>query len=60
MLIIETIANADFVLFLLGAFGVSLFIKLHKAIAKCNPKVFAGICTVITYFIITWVMSNMN
>ncbi len=56
----ETIANTDFVMFLLGAFGVSFYASLHKAIAKCNSKVVGVICTILTYIIITWVMSNLN
>lgn len=58
MSIFETIASTDFVMFLLGAFGVSLFIQLHKAIVRCNSKVFAIICVILTYIIITLNMSN--
>ncbi len=58
MSIFETIASTDFVMFLLGAFGVSLFIQLHKAIVKCNSKVFGVICVILTYIIITISMSN--
>lgn len=55
---IETIAGTDFVMFLLGAFGVSFYVLVHKAIVKCNPKIFSAICVVLTYLIITWLMSN--
>ncbi|EOS75680.1 MAG: hypothetical protein OSJ60_01915 [Lachnospiraceae bacterium] len=58
MSIFETIANTDFVMFLLGAFGVSLFVQLHKAIVKCNSKVFSVICVILTYIFITMNMSN--
>ena len=58
MNIIVTIANADFLMFLLGAFGVSFYVLLHKAIKKCNSKVFSVICVILTYIVITWLNSN--
>lgn len=60
MRIIDTIADTDFVMFLLGAFGVSFYVQVHKAIVKCNPKVFSAICVVITYLVFTWIMSNQG
>lgn len=56
--IFETIASTDFVMFLLGAFGVSFYVLVHKAIVKCNPKIFSAICVVLTYLVITRIMSN--
>lgn len=58
--IYETIANADFAMFLLGAFGVSFYVMIHKAIMKCNSKVFSIISVVLTYIFIAWIKSNRN
>lgn len=32
----ETMANVDFCMFLLGAFGIHFFTWIHKMIPKCN------------------------
>ena len=56
--IFETIANADFAMFLLGAFGVSFYVMLHKVLVKCNSKVFSIICVILTYIFITCIISN--
>lgn len=50
----EMIASTDFVLFLLGIFGVSFYVYVHKLIKKCNPKVFSAICVVLTYIAIVF------
>ena len=53
MTIIETIATMDFVVFLLGLLGISIFEYLHKIISNCNSKVFSIICVILTYIVIT-------
>lgn len=49
----ETMANVDFCMFLLGAFGIHFFTWIHKMIPKCNAFVFDAICTVLTYLVLT-------
>ncbi len=49
----ETMANVDFCMFLLGAFGIHFFTWIHKMIPKCNAFVFGAICTVLTYLVLT-------
>lgn len=55
MKLLETVANSDFCLFLLGAFGVAFYVKLHGVISKCNPKVFSTICVVLTYIFVAYI-----
>ncbi len=47
--LIETMANVDFCMFLLGTFGIHFFIWVHKMLSKCNPFVFSTVCVVLTY-----------
>lgn len=54
MKLIGMIASWDFCLFLLGIVGVTLFMQLHRLIAKLNPKVFGIACTILSYFVITY------
>ena len=55
MELIGMIASWDFCLFLLGIIGVTVFTWVHKAISRCNPKIFAIICVIIAYFVITYI-----
>ncbi len=55
MELLGMIASWDFCLFLLGVIGVWIFSQLHRAISKCNPKVFAVTCVVIAYLVITYI-----
>lgn len=47
------IAIWDFCLFLLGIWGVPLFICLHRLLTKCNEHVFAITCVIIIYLVIS-------
>lgn len=49
--LIETMANVDFCMFLLGTFGIHFFMWIHKMLPKCNSFVFSTMCVVLTYFI---------
>lgn len=49
--LIETMANVDFCMFLLGTFGIHFFMWIHKMLSKCNSFVFSTMCVVLTYFI---------
>ena len=51
------IATWDFCLFLLGSIGVAFFMRVQQLIAKCNPKVFGLVCTIMTYLLITYMQS---
>lgn len=52
MKLFEVIASTNFLLFLLGLFGLALGRKLHKAIKKCNPRTFSYIFVVVVYLLI--------
>ena len=58
MELIGMIATWDFCLFLLGIVGVTLFMQLHRLIAKCNPKTFGIACTILSYFAITYARTH--
>lgn len=47
--LIEMVANASFLMFLLGAVGFDFFPWLQKRIIQCNPKVFSVVCMILTY-----------
>ena len=53
MTLIETMANVDFCLFLLGVFGISFFTLIHKILCKCNSLVFSTVCVVLTYLVLS-------
>ncbi len=53
MTLIETMANVDFCLFLLGVFGISFFTLIHKILCKCNSFVFSTVCVVLTYLVLS-------
>lgn len=55
MELIWMIASWDFCLFLLGIIGITVFTWIHKVISKCNPKIFATVCVIIAYFVITYI-----
>lgn len=52
MKLLEVIAQPEFFLFLLGAIGVGVFEKIHKLLARCNPRIFGAICVVLLYLLI--------
>lgn len=54
MKIFEAIASTDFLLFLLGLFGMALGDKVHKVISKCNSKTFSYIFVITIYLLIAW------
>lgn len=58
MWIFKTVMTQDFLMFILGTFGMYFFLWLHKEIKKCNPSIFAAICTVLAYIGIT-LLSNI-
>ena len=52
------ITSWDFCLFLLGIIGVAgvaVFTFVHKVVSKCDPKIFATICVIIAYLVITYI-----
>lgn len=48
----ETMANVDFCMFLLGAFGISFYMWVHQMLSKCNPYVFSIVCVVLNYLVL--------
>lgn len=52
MTLFETMANVDFCVFLLGAFGIPFYMWVHKMLSKCNSYVFSIICVILTYFVL--------
>lgn len=57
MRLLETVATRDFCLFILGAYGVTLYAKLHGKICKCDPVVFGNICVILTYLAIAYILA---
>lgn len=55
MELLGMIASWDFCLFLLGVIGVWIFTQFHRVVSKCNPRVFAVMCVIITYLVITYI-----
>jgi len=49
--LIETMADVNFRMFLLGSFGIYFFMWIHKLLSKCNSFVFSTVCVVLTYLI---------
>lgn len=49
--LIETMAHADFYLFLLSLLGPAFFRHIHKMLVKCDPNVFGYACVVIVYLL---------
>lgn len=49
--LIETMAHADFYLFLLSLLGPAFFRHIHKMLVKCDPNIFGYACVVITYLL---------
>ena len=56
-LLFEMVTEQNFLLFILGAFGVPFFRCVHKKLSTCNTNVFSGVCTVLTYFLITYLLA---
>ena len=54
MKIFEVIASTDFLLFLLGLFGIPLAKKVNKAIRKCDPRIFSYIFVITVYLLIAY------
>lgn len=52
MKLFEVIADTEFFLFLLGAFGATVFEKIHTVLVKCHPRLFGVICVILTYLMI--------
>ncbi len=52
--LIEMMADTQFFLFVLGAFGVAFFTKVHRLIIKCNSTVFSYVCVILTYVVFTY------
>lgn len=48
----ETMANVDFILFLLSLFGLWFFKQVHKLLTKCDPNIFGYACMIVAYFLL--------
>lgn len=48
----ETMANVDFILFLLSLFGLIFFKHVHKLLVECDPTTFGYVCMILAYFVL--------
>ncbi len=48
----------DFCLFLLSMFYMQFFAKVQSFIASCDTRVFAIVCCILTYIVITVIKMN--